>query len=339
MAKKSNKASTQSNNSIVVVILIVIILGGGIYLGWKKGGNRSETIQEHAAESTKSAPPSAGATKPAKNTSEKKKTESNTSETKAIDTYDGKKEEVATNKKLPEYTEENKYYFSSSFDFAWPAYTSSDMIIEHDHFTLKYNEKTEQADWVAYVLTRNNLNNAQFERKDNFRIDPNISTGSATLDDYKGSGYDRGHLAPAADFTWTKEGLDDSFYMSNMSPQEPSFNRGIWKSLEERVRDMAKSNGKVYVVTGPIFQGITAKKIGSNKVAVPDKYYKVILELEGSDVKGIGFVLDNAKSSTNLSTYAVSIDEVEKITKLDFFPSIPDDLENRIEASYNYSAW
>lgn len=255
-----------------------------------------------------------------------------------IDAQDGAVETAKTNENLPVYNEDDNYYYSSSFDFCWPSYTQNDAIVEHAYYTLSYNEKTEQADWVAYRLKKMNLENAKFKRTNNFRIDPDVRTKSATLDDYKGSGYDRGHLAPAADFGWTKEGMSESFYMSNMSPQDPGFNRGIWKKLEERVRQWAKSNNEIYVVTGPIYRS-RGDKIGKNKVIVPDQYYKVILELNGKEVKGIGFVLNNEKTSKDLSAFAMSIDEVEKATGLDFFPSVPDPLENKIERTYNYALW
>ncbi|MCV9386140.1 DNA/RNA non-specific endonuclease [Reichenbachiella ulvae] len=247
-------------------------------------------------------------------------------------------ETVKPNEDLPEYNSTDRYYFSKSFDFAWPKYTGEDQIIEHEFYTLKYNEKTEQADWVAYKLTAKNLKNARFKREDDFRPDPEVDTKSAHPDDYKGSGYDRGHLAPAADFTWDEGGLSETFYMSNMSPQDPGFNRGIWRKLEGQVRDWAMSNGEVFVVTGPIY-GSRSTKIGKNKVYVPEGYYKVVLELVGQDVKAIAFVLDNEKSSAELYEYALSVDDLETKTGMDFFPSIPDDLENKIESYYDYSAW
>lgn len=345
--KKTQESSGSDSGGGFIAVIILLIIGAGIYYGMQHGGSNlgsfSESIKEITAtsdetneEPTTTSRPVEEKTPTVKET--KAATKSETASKASTSSYEGRKEQSTTNKDLPKYTSENEYYFTSSFDFTWPAYTGNDAIIEHDYFTLSYNEKTEQADWVAYKLTRNHLNDATYKRKDNFRADPLVSSQSASLSDYKGSGYDRGHLAPAADFTWSKEGLDDSFYMSNMSPQEPGFNRGIWKQLEEKVRNMARENGVVYVVTGPIYQGLT-KKIGDNKVAVPSKYYKVILDLEGKEVKGIGFILPNKKSNNSLSKYATTIDAVEKATKLDFFPSIPDDLEGKLESQSNYSAW
>ncbi len=248
------------------------------------------------------------------------------------------KESKETNPDLPDYENVDAYYFTNSFDFAWPAYDVDDLVVEHEGFTLSYDEKNEQASWVAYKLEKSNLDRARFKRKDNFREDPLVRTGSASLNDYKKSGYDRGHLAPAADFTWSEKALDHTFFMSNMSPQVPGFNRGIWKRLEEQVRDWARANGSIYVVTGPI---ITNRKdrIGTNKVTIPTSYYKVILDIQEPELKAIGFVMENKKSDNELLSFAVSVDKVEEITGLDFFPSIPDELERKLESSISVSSW
>ncbi len=243
-----------------------------------------------------------------------------------------------TNPKLPEYEEVDAYYFTNSFDFGWPAYEVDDLIVEHEGFTLNYDEKNEQASWVAYKLEKSNLENARFKRKDNFREDPRVRTGSATLNDYKKSGFDRGHLAPAADFTWSEKALDHTFFMSNMSPQVPAFNRGIWKKLEEQVRDWARDNGMLYIVTGPIISG-RKERIGNNKVTVPNSYYKVVLDIREPDLKAIAFVMKNEKSDEDLLGFAMTIDRLEEITHLDFFPSIPDEMERKLEGTINIPSW
>ena len=211
-------------------------------------------------------------------------------------------------------------------------------IIEHDHYTLGYNEEHEQASWVAYRLTDHQIQNPITKRKDNFRSDPKVKTGSATLSDYKGSGYDRGHLAPAADFKWSATAMSESFYMSNMSPQVPGFNRGIWKNMESTVRNWAVENDEIYIVTGPVLEN-TLGSIGSNRVSIPSQYYKVILDYKKPDIKGIGIIMPNEKSDASLSLYAVSIDEVERVTGIDFFPELPDKIEERLENNINVTDW
>lgn len=220
-----------------------------------------------------------------------------------------------------------------------PAPKEGEQIIRHTGYTLSYNEEAEQPSYVAYELTKQEVLNTNVERDDDFRPDPMVLTGSAELDDYKGSGYDRGHMAPAADFRWSAEAMSDTFYLSNMSPQDPSFNRGIWADLEAAVRVMAYENEAVYVVTGPVLTDGPYKTIGKNKVAVPKEYYKVILDYTEPEIKAIGFILPNEGSSKSLESFAVSVDDVEKVTGLDFFPALPDDQEEIIESDLNLSLW
>lgn len=219
-----------------------------------------------------------------------------------------------------------------------PADIEGDEVIKHTGYTLSYNEEYEIANWVAYELTREEVLGEE-ERGDDFREDKSVSTGSAKLNDYKGSGYDRGHMAPAADFKWSAEAMSDTFFLSNMAPQDPSFNRGIWGDLEAAVRTMAYDNGSVYVVTGPVLTDGPYKTIGDSEVAVPNYFYKAILDYSEPEIKAIGFVLPNEGSSKSLSSYAASINDVEEITGLDFFPALPDSQEEEIENSFSTSKW
>ena len=218
-----------------------------------------------------------------------------------------------------------------------PFIKTGDELVYHTGYTLSYNEKHEQANWVAYEL-KDIQTTGLFKRSNRFLEDPQVSTGSATDDDYSHSGYDRGHLAPAADMSWSFATMTESFYYSNMSPQNPRFNRGIWKKLEEQVRNWANEFHDVFIVTGPILEE-NLSTIGPNKVSVPKFYFKVILDDYSSTPKGIGFIIPNEKSNYSLENYAVSIDEVEKVTGLDFFYKIPDEQENKIEGKVNLSEW
>lgn len=219
-----------------------------------------------------------------------------------------------------------------------PAEVPGEQIIRHTGYTLSYNEDAEQPSWVAYELTREEVLGGG-EREDSFKEDPSVITGSATLADYRKSGYDRGHMAPAADFKWSAEAMSDTFFLSNMSPQAPGFNRGIWADLEAAVRTMAYDNQSVYVVTGPVLTDGPYETIGKNRVAVPKRYYKVILDYTEPEIKAIGFVLPNEASSEPLSAFAMSVDDVEEITGLDFYPRLPDDQEEIIESTYDISKW
>ena len=333
--KKKNSSSKGKPFIIIIALLVVFAI---IFYGVNETGEfTGNTISNKQLLKDEKASSSSNKIK------EKESKKSESEESKKIDSsdissQDGLKEGNSVNKNLPDYSNSEEYYYTSSFDFAWPAYTQDDAIVEHQFYTLAYNEKTEQATWIAYSLSAENLKNAQFKRKDNFRPDPDVSTESASPTDYAKSGYDRGHLAPAADFTWTKEGLDESFYMSNMSPQVPGFNRGIWKNLEEQVRIWAKENHKLYIVTGPVVQK-RADKIGKNKVSVPQYYYKAILDIQEPELKGIGFLMKNEKSSKDIMEFAMSIDDLEEFTGLDFFPLIPNELEEKLERTLDKNAW
>lgn len=219
-----------------------------------------------------------------------------------------------------------------------PATTSSIEIIQHTAYTLSYNEQHEQADWVAYLLTAGEINSRHVVRTNHFLPDPLVKTGSATDADYEGSGYDRGHLANAEDMSYSTITMAESFYYSNVSPQVPAFNRGVWKRLEELIRFWATKYDSLYIVTGPVLTN-NLPTIGADKVSVPDYYYKVILEYNSKEVKGIGFVLKNQASSSTLKNFAVSIDSVEHLTGIDFFPKLPDDIENKIEADPTIDQW
>ena len=218
-----------------------------------------------------------------------------------------------------------------------PKTTTNDVIITHTGYTLSYNESYEQANWVAYELTREETNKI-VERSNKFMIDPKVKTGTANDKDYAGSGYDKGHLAPAADMGWSSITMEESFYYSNMSPQEPGFNRGIWKKLEEQVRSWAIEDSLIYIVTGPVLTG-GLSTIGFNQVAVPKYFYKVILDYTEPSIKGIGFIISNSASKIPLQNYAVTIDSVEKFTGIDFYPLLPDDQEESIESTIYLNCW
>ena len=218
-----------------------------------------------------------------------------------------------------------------------PKTNSKDKIITHTGYSLLYNEIHEQADWVAYQLTKEETTKL-YERTNKFILDPKVNTITASDSDYKGSGYDRGHLAPASDMGWSSIAMKESFYYSNMSPQNPSFNRGIWKKLEELVRTWAVENNNIYIVTGPVLKD-ELTSIGNDKVSVPKYYYKVILDFSQPSIKGIGFVLPNLGSKESLKNYAVSIDNVEKYTGIDFFPLLQDKQENLIESTLCIECW
>lgn len=205
----------------------------------------------------------------------------------------------------------------------YPQDNLNDTLLRYTGFTISYNEDNEEPAWVAYILTRAEVQSGTEERSENFRPDKNISTGSATLKDYSGSGYDRGHMVPAADMKWSPVAMSESFLLSNVSPQEQGFNRGIWSRLEAKVRDWAVKNDSILVITGPVVKGIN-KYLGESRVGVPVYYFKVIADISAPSYKVIAFLLENRSSSGDILNYAVSIDSLERVTGYDFFPSLTD---------------
>ena len=219
-----------------------------------------------------------------------------------------------------------------------PAIEEGDLVYEYTGFVLSYNEEHEQAEWVAYHLTAEEVE-GEFPRRNNFREDSQIPSGTATLDDYKRTGYDRGHLAPAGDMKWSEEAMSDSFYMSNMSPQAPGFNRIIWKNLEALVREWALENGELSLVPGPLLTDGPSETIGDSKVSIPKYYYKVILDYVEPEVRMIAFILPNKKRDYPLYSFVVTVDTVECVGGIDFFHLLPDDVEERLEGQAQYFAW
>jgi endonuclease G len=207
--------------------------------------------------------------------------------------------------------------------------------IQHSYYTLSYSSTHRQAEYSYYYLSPESILGEQ-ARTDDFRVDPKVKSNPVKSTDYQGSGYDRGHLCPAADMALNLTAMSETFYMSNMSPMAPSFNRGIWSRLEDWVREEALRNGGVYVVTGPIL----SSSCGSLKesITVPCAYYKIVFT-GGSNPKMLGFVLSNAGASGSLQAFAVSVDEIEKKTGLDFFPQLENSLQQSLESKVNLSGW
>lgn len=214
--------------------------------------------------------------------------------------------------------------------------SNCNQIIHHTYFSLSYCESHEQAEWVAYKLIPGYFTGVS--RTDDYREDPSVRTGSATLDDYRNSGYDRGHLLPAGSMKHNFTAMSETFYMSNISPQRQDFNGGMWNSLEEKVRQWTSKSDSLFVVTGGVLTpGL--EKIRGTKVSIPKHFYKAIVRFKSGRIEGIGFIMENRKLTGNVKNYAVTIDEIEEVTGIDFFPYFPPEIENRIESELNLSRW
>lgn len=217
----------------------------------------------------------------------------------------------------------------------------NEQIIKHVGHTVSYNKSHNTPNWSAWVLTADRTDGPN-ERSSKFWADPAISKSyRVEWYEYKGSGYDRGHMCPAADAKWSAEAMHDCFYMSNMCPQEPSLNSGSWKHLEETCRDWAIREGAIYIACGPVYKkGVKHEKIGTeHSIDVPEGFFKVVLSLRKDHEKAIGFYYDNTPQHQSIPKAARSVDEIEKLTGIDFFPALNDKLEERLEATYSVDLW
>lgn len=221
-------------------------------------------------------------------------------------------------------------------EFDYLPTSTTNQIINHTYYSLSYSAKHKSAEWVAYKLTPEMINGTEQLVK-NYMADPMITSGTAELSDYKNSAYIKGQLAPAADMKIDQKAMSESFYMSNISPQSSAFNKGIWKELEEKVRSWVLENGEVYVVAGGMLKN-NKGHFGVNKVSIPGEYYKVVLDTD-PEYKVIGFVMTNAKGYGKLKSFAVSVDDIETRTGIDFFPSLPDGIEEEIESEIDLDYW
>lgn len=213
-------------------------------------------------------------------------------------------------------------------------------LIHHKYYSLSYLEEHEIPEWVAYELTKESLFIKNVPRTNWYEKDASIPTGSADYYDYKGSGYTRGHLAPAGDMAFNKEAMEESFFMSNITPQKRSFNNGVWKELEENVRDWAIKNDRLFIIAGPILDKRKYQKIGKNEVSVPEQFFKVILDADDPEMKAIAFLIPNRISENPLADYAASVDEIEEITGLDFFAEMLSNAEQkRLESDFDVTKW
>ncbi|MBL0358807.1 MAG: DNA/RNA non-specific endonuclease [Chitinophagaceae bacterium] len=233
-----------------------------------------------------------------------------------------------------------------------PGIQPGEQLVRHSALVLDYSEKFEQARWVAHIITPDVTSGTVFRTND-FRPDEKVSTGSAVEEDYflkkmkadstweyDGFGYDRGHLAPSADFRWSKIALSESYYYSNMSPQLADFNRGSWGDLEDAIRGYLFRNPKtqLYVVAGPLLEdGLPRIERGKNKVSIPKMYWKAVLDL--TNHKAIGFMMPNENITRPLNTFAVSINDIEKATGLDLYNKLPVALQEECESQYNAAEW
>lgn len=213
-----------------------------------------------------------------------------------------------------------------------------EQILERTGYVASYNKATLLPNWVAWHLTAERTEGSAKRSGVDFAEDTEVPEPRATDWDYYNSGYDRGHMCPAADNKWSKKAMEESFLFTNMCPQNGNLNRGDWNEMEMACRKWAKKYGDLYIVCGPILYKGKHKTIGKNKVVVPEAFFKVVLRT-GDDPQAIGFIYKNTSGNRPKDSYVNTVDEVERITGIDFFPSLPDDIEKKVEAECDLGLW
>ncbi|MHA7055893.1 DNA/RNA non-specific endonuclease [Aquimarina sp. M1] len=223
------------------------------------------------------------------------------------------------------------------YSFFYLPTSTTGVIVSHNNYALSYSEKHEQPEWVAYELKKEHLSKNEFKRPF-FEVDKKVNSSSADWRNFKNSGYDRGHLCPAADRKFTYDAFEETFLTSNVSPQNHEFNAGIWNDLEQKVRFWARKYNRVYVITGGVLND-DLKTIGYEAVSVPEYFYKVVLDYHTKNSKMIAFLIPNKDTRQPLEDFIVTTDTIEELTGIDFFQKLPDNLENQLEASSRRSDW
>ena len=212
-----------------------------------------------------------------------------------------------------------------------------EIIKEYTGLVVSFNPAHHIPNYVVWELTETEAQGTE-PRSSKFKVDPDV-LGCPTLEDYRNSGFDRGHMAPAGDMKWSAQAMLDSHYLTNMCPQDRSINSGRWSTLESKCRQWALRDSSLIIVSGPILSDELTRAIGRTQVSVPERFFKVILAPYANPPRAIGFIVPNSPTSDGVESMAVSVDRVEEITGFDFFSALPDDVENTIEAQTNYRDW
>lgn len=227
---------------------------------------------------------------------------------------------------------------SEGMEIPAPLTDRSEQILKRLAYTTSYNKDLKLPNWVAWELTADETSGAYKRAGIKFQKDMDVPTPRATDWDYSRSGYDRGHMCPSGDNKWDRTAQEESFLFTNICPQNHNLNTGDWNDLEVQCRSWAKEYGRVYIVCGPIIRKEQHKTIGRNKVWVPSAFFKVVLRL-GDEPQALGFICENVSGNNPMTHYLYSVDEIERVTGIDFFASLPDEIEKRVEAASDLGCW
>ena len=219
---------------------------------------------------------------------------------------------------------------------AWdlPAYNATEDIVQHMGYTASYNHTTLIPDWVAWELTAEEVCDI-YDYQCSFSRDPDVEYPKASREDYSRTGWDKGHMAPRADMKWNAQALEESYYFTNICPQDHEMNGGAWRKIEELTRRLARHYGNVYVVCGPVPHGERHKAIGPHGVYVPDTFFKALAINVGGDWRTVGFLMENSPQNFSPRHYAVTVDSVESVIGRDLFPKLPE----KAESSFDWNIW
>lgn len=218
--------------------------------------------------------------------------------------------------------------------FELPKYSEDEDIVHHVGYTASYNHGTLCPDWVAWELTKEEAN-ATMNGQYSFSRDPDVRFPKASREDYSNTGWDKGHMAPRADMRWSLKALEESYYFTNICPQDHAMNAGAWRRIEELTRGLANRYGRVYVVCGPIYTTYSHGTIGAANVMVPDKFFKVLAVSTEEGVQTVGFIVENNSQLKAPQHYAVAVDSVESVIRRNLFPQAPE----KAEASFDWKVW
>jgi endonuclease G len=221
-------------------------------------------------------------------------------------------------------------------DVLLPSERDREQIIHHAGFSLSYNSSYLLPSWMAYKVTKSQINREE-NIKAKYIADPEVNTRSASKKDYKEGGYLMAQFVNFLDIKQIPGAVEESFYMTNIAPMKLAFYNAIWIKTEELIRLWTAENDGFYVICGPILADSPFPTIGDNNLSVPKRFYKAIYDPKNQ--KAIGFIFRNGMSSGSLKSFAVSVDEIEKETGIDLFPSLNDEIEKRIESELNFDAW
>lgn len=210
-------------------------------------------------------------------------------------------------------------------------------IKDYEGFRVSFNKDNHTPNWVAWELLQSETTGAN-SRSDKFWTDTDID-GCPETSDYTRSGYDRGHMSPAADNKLTAEMMQQCFVLANICPQDHALNAGAWSTLEKKSRNWANRDSAIIIVAGPIYESTDNKRIGDIGVRVPSAFFKVILAPFGTEPQAIGFIYPNMAAPGDMFNYSMTVDQVEQITGLDFFHNLSDDIENKVESNLNLKYW